>query len=457
MTECGDTLRMSSEAYPSGGLTSLQLTEACLDRIARGKTAGDCTFLSVYRDEALETAARIDRMRQLGEELSPMAGVPVAIKDNMDVAGEVTLAGSLAAKRNPPAEKDAAIVKRLRSSGAILIGRTNMVEFAYSGLGINPHYGTPQNPLDPARVPGGSSSGTATAVANGYVFAAIGTDTAGSVRVPAAFCGLVGFKPTQSRFPINGIFPLAPSLDSVGFIGASVRRCAILDGILSGGSDPYDGISRRDRQELRLAVLEDLIAGSDEAVSGAFSRALRAVTDRGVKVERIRLGLDPILSTMASHGGIIDPEAARIHANLFARARSEYDPRVAARIERGSRIGAEQYEAALGCRAVAKERFSRVARDFDALLAPTVPIVAPRLTELEGGCAFNALNQKVLSNARIANLVDGCAITIPCHFRGELPVGLMLMGENCRDARLLRCATLMEQIIRDDLDLVTKH
>src|SRR5215469_9067384 len=228
------TLRDLAAELAAGRTTSRALTEAALARIADPGGEGRRSFTRVYETAALATADAQDRLRGAGILLSPLAGLPVSVKDLFDVAGEATTAGSVALKDAPPAVADAPIVRRLRAAGAVIVGKTNMTEFAYSGVGINPHYGTPGNPYDRARVPGGSSSGAAVSVVDGCAAVAIGTDTGGSVRIPAALCGLVGFKPTQRRVPRDGAVPLSTTLDSIGPLARSVEDCAIVDAILAG-------------------------------------------------------------------------------------------------------------------------------------------------------------------------------------------------------------------------------
>jgi aspartyl-tRNA(Asn)/glutamyl-tRNA(Gln) amidotransferase subunit A len=222
----------------TGRLTSRELVERALAAIEDPRGEGTRTFLRVHRDAALSTADRIDADSRMGARPLPLAGMPISIKDNFDEAGVVTLAGSTVLKGAPAAARDSIVAERLRAAGAILIGRTNMTEFAYSGLGINPHYGTPRNAFEraSARIPGGSSSGAAVSVTDGMAVAAIGTDTGGSVRIPAALNGLVGFKPTARRVPLDGVLPLSLTLDSAGPIARTVTECVRLDRVLSASS-----------------------------------------------------------------------------------------------------------------------------------------------------------------------------------------------------------------------------
>src|SRR5437899_7596431 len=236
----------------AGRITSRALIEAALARIAEPSGEGARTFVAVYADSARAAADAQDRLRKAGYVASPLAGLPVSIKDLFDVAGELTLAGSKALDERPPAERDAPVVARLRAAGAVLIGRTNMTEFAFSGVGINPHYGTPGNPYDRRLIPGGSSSGAAVSVGDGQAVVGIGPDTGGSVRIPAARCGIAGFKPTQHRIPRDGAVPLSTTLDSIGPLANSIACCAIADAIMAG--EPPIAPDPVPLEAMRLAV-----------------------------------------------------------------------------------------------------------------------------------------------------------------------------------------------------------
>src|SRR5580658_7346290 len=265
--------------------SSRALIERCLDRIKDPAGEGPRTFLKVYGETARATADAYDALRRQGATPSMFAGIPVSIKDLFDVAGDVTTSGSVALRHAPPASRDALAVARLRSAGFIPIGRTNMTEFAFSGLGLNPHYGTPLNPFDrqPGRVPGGSSSGAAISITEQMAYGALGTDTGGSCRIPAAFCGIVGFKPTAERVPRTGCYPLSSTLDSIGPLARSVACCATLDAVLA--DEPLRTLAPIPVTGVRLAVpqsyvLEDI----DAVVAAAFERALQAIARAGAHV-----------------------------------------------------------------------------------------------------------------------------------------------------------------------------
>src|SRR5690242_14694874 len=276
MPDAAQSTVTSLAAAPAAGrTTSRALVEEALSRIADPGGEGRRCFVRVYGDTARKAADAQDRLRAAGYVASPLAGLPVSIKDLFDVAGEVTLAGSKALDDRPPATADAPVVARLRAAGAVLIGRTNMTEFAFSGIGINPHYGTPGNPFDRRRIPGGSSSGAPISVVDGFAAVAIGTDTGGSVRIPAAFCGIVGFKPTQKRVPREGATPLSTTLDSIGPLGRSVACCAVTDAILAA-EDPVVPPAHP-VAGLRLGVPRTLVLDElDREVGSAFEAACNA-------------------------------------------------------------------------------------------------------------------------------------------------------------------------------------
>src|SRR5260370_40202533 len=239
------TMRSLSQiaARLDAGEPSRALIDQCIERIKDPAGEGDRVFLKVYGEAARTAADAFDQLRRRDATPSPYAGVPIAVKDLFDVAGDVTTAGSVALRQAPAATRDAPTIARMRAAGFVPIGRTNMTEFAFSGLGINPHYGTPRNPYDrkTGRIPGGSSSGSAVAVTDGMAMAALGSDTGGSCRIPAALCGLVGFKPTATRVPTDGTMPLSQTLDSIGPMAATVACCAVLDAVLAGGPPPRGG------------------------------------------------------------------------------------------------------------------------------------------------------------------------------------------------------------------------
>ena len=429
-------------------VTSRQLVSDCLARIASTSGEGSRAFLKVYGEQALVTADFYDRMRQQGARLARFAGIPVSIKDLFDVAGDTTVAGSTLLKGAAPAKGDATAVARLRAAGFIVIGRTNMTEFAFSGLGLNPHYGTPLNPWDRAtgRIPGGSSSGAAVSVTDAMAFGALGTDTGGSCRIPAALCGIVGFKPTARRVPRSGTYPLSTSLDSIGPLANSVACCASLDAVL--GDEACADMLELGVGQLRLGVLTNYVTdGLDNAVASSYESALRTLAQAGALLTHIRLPELNELPELNRKGGLSAAEAYAHHRGHLATDASKYDPRVSTRILRGREQDAADYIDLLKMRDSFIERVARQIRKYDAVLMPTTPITAPALSELKSDESYVRINGLVLRNPSIVNFLDGCAISVPCHPGGSAPVGLSLFGLRNSDRLLLSVAAAVEPIV----------
>ena len=383
-----------------------------------------------------------------------LAGLPISVKDLYDIAGQVTSAGSVVLADQPPAPVDAPAVARLRAAGAALIGRTQMTEFAFSGVGINPHHGTPANvamavldPAAPACVPGGSSSGGAVSVAAGAAVAALGSDTGGSIRIPAALHGLVGFKNTQALTPAAGSIPLAPSLDTVCAITRSVRDAVLLHEILAERIVRLDAVPLAAR---RLAVVRTLMLDALEApVAAAFERALQTIAQAGAQIEFIDLPLLDELPRLTQDGGLPAAESWAWHRELLARDGARYDPRVAARIRRGAAITPEALAALHAARADWIDRMSAALAGFDAVLSPTVPMIPPPLAPLRAADAtLFEVNARLLRNPSVVNLLDGCAISLPCHAPGTAPVGLMAWSLGGRADRLLSLALQLEAALK---------
>src|SRR5215471_18543540 len=328
------TIQQLAQELASGRTTSRKLTEEALARIADPKGEGQRAFVKVYKTQALAAADASDALRKAGLAPSPLAGLPVSIKNLCDVAGETTLAGSRALDDAPPAKQDAAVVARLRAAGAVLVGSTNMSEFAFSGVGANPHYGTPGNPADRKRVPGGSSAGAAVSVGDQLAVAALGTDTGGSVRIPSAVCGLTGFKPTARRVPIDGVVPLSTSLDSIGPLANSVECCAIVDAVFAG--EPIAVPEVAPLAGLRFGIPRQFVMDDLEpVVATAFERALRTLAGVGVKIEKIDLPELNELNTINARGTFAASEAYAWHRHLIERRGKDYDQLVYPRIMRG--------------------------------------------------------------------------------------------------------------------------
>jgi aspartyl-tRNA(Asn)/glutamyl-tRNA(Gln) amidotransferase subunit A len=430
------------------GAKSRALAEECLARIDDKSGEGARTFLKVDAEEALAAADFHDRLRAKGAAPSRFAGIPVSLKDLFDVAGDVTTAGSIALREAAPSTGDAPAVARLRAAGFIPIGRTNMTEFAFSGIGINPHYGTPLGPYDrkAGRIPGGSSSGAAVSICDGMAWGALGTDTGGSCRIPAAFCGIVGFKPTASRVPTQGAYPLSTSLDSIGPLAATVECCAALDCVLAG--EAMVKLPPFPLEALRMAVPQTMVLDDVEpAVAQAFEGALTRLRDKGARIVDIPLREFAELRAINAKGGLVTAESYAIHRALIATAEKMYDPRVLVRILRGREQGAADYIDLVKARADFIRRVSAITSPYDALVTPTVPVTAPRVADVEADDAYRRVNMLVLRNPSIVNFLDGCSVSIPCHRAGDAPVGLMLFGEHAADRRLLAIAAAIEKTV----------
>ncbi|XHS78171.1 amidase [Burkholderiaceae bacterium UC74_6] len=429
----------------------LDLT-ATLDGLRSGRLdAGE--LLGRARAAARSDACKSAFVRLFDEQsIQPgsLLGLPVSIKDLYDVAGQTTSAGSTVLADAPPAQADCPAVARLRAAGAALIGHTNMTEFAFSGLGLNPHHGTPLNPVTAridgmARIPGGSSSGAAVSVAAGAAWAALGSDTGGSIRIPAALTGLVGFKNTQRLTPIEGTVPLSESLDTACAITRSMRDAVLLHEILAARRVQ---LANKPLAQRRFAVVNHYFQDDmDAAVTAAFEASLAAVRATGAQVEEIAL---PPLRTALPSGIVVAAEAWAWHRGLMASQVDAYDPRVAQRILFGRDISAADYIDRLHARRSWIAAMESELQRFDAVLSPTVPVIAPLLQPLiDSDETYFATNALLLRNTAVVNALDGCAISLPCqHLLGpdQHPVGLMLWSTALQDDTLLDIALHLEQL-----------
>ncbi|WP_280155645.1 amidase [Piscinibacter sp. XHJ-5] len=408
-------------------------------------------FIRRFDQMARVAASAIDRQTAAGAPLPLLAGLAISVKDLFDVQGWVTTAGSKVLVDESPAAQDSAAVARLRQAGAALIGHTNMTEFAFSGIGINPHHGTPSNPATAAldatpRIPGGSTSGGGVSVATGAAWAALGSDTGGSIRIPAALQGLVGFKNTASLTPADGTIPLSTTLDTVCAITRSVRDAVVLHEVLAQRRVRLPG---RPLQALRLAVpATSMLDGLDATVATAFERALTTLRSAGACIEDIELPEIAELSRIQATGGFSAAESWSWHRRRLAARQADYDPRVAARIRRGEGMSAADYIELLQARRDWIAGMDRTLRRFDALLSPTVPVVAPPLAELQSNDeAFFAANALMLRNPSVVNMVDGCALSMPCQHPGEMPVGLMVWSGSLADDTVLAVSLAIESAL----------
>ncbi len=439
------TLAQLSSQLADGRVTSRDLVEQSLAAIADPAGEGARAFLTVDAEGARAAADFADLQRRRGRPVSPLAGIPFSSKDIFDLSGEVTTSGSTVLKNAPPAAADAVAIARLKARGMIVMGRTNMTEFAYSGVGLNPHYGTPRAPHDRAtgRIPGGSSSGAGVSVADGMVSLAIGTDTGGSCRVPASYCGIVGYKSSHGRVPLTGCHPLSFSLDSIGPLANSVACCATADAIMAGD---WDGaVPQRPLRGLRLAVLRDFVMdGLAPQVEQDFGRALKRLAAAGAELSDMAFPELREIPALNAKGGILGAEALAAHRALIARAGDRYDPRVRMRIALAEAISAADY---LDYRARRRDRiqlFTARAEGLDAVLLPTTLNTAPAIAELDDDRDYVRINAMSLRNTAVGNFLNGCAISLPMHGPGEAPCGLMAMAPWGRDRDLFGVAAALE-------------
>ncbi|MFM7460848.1 MAG: amidase, partial [Burkholderiales bacterium] len=398
---------------------------------------------------ARRAAIAADKARARGEVTSLIAGIPISIKDLFDVAGEVTRAGSIILANARPAERDAPAIARLKAAGLILMGRTNMTEFAYGGHGTNSHYGTPLNAWDRAtkRIPGGSTSGGAVSVTDRMAAATIGSDTGGSVRIPAALCGLVGYKPTQARVPLAGAFPLSPTRDSIGPLGVSANCCVLLDRVMAD-----EPILTREPASLRgltfgvpTTIMLDKL---DREVERAFASALTRISRAGATIKEFvfqELQDEADGSKLVNFSGY---EAYQLHRERLETQFDQFDPRVAKRLMLGAAMKESDYRDLQALRLKLMASADKTTLPFDGLLAPAVPIVAPALADLDrSDDDLYRINSLTLRNAAPYNVLNRPAWSLPCHQRGEAPVGLMVVGQTNQDAKLQRLGVAIEEAL----------
>ncbi len=434
----------------SGVMSPVEIAESVFDAIDRHPDKS--VFISLLQDRAMEEATAAAKRVADGRSLGWLDGIPIGWKDLFDIKGLATTAGSTVLSGNPPAAKDAAVVDFLRQSGMVAIGRTNMSEFAFSGIGINPHYGTPHNPksTDVPRVSGGSSSGSAVAVAAGLVPVAIGTDTGGSIRIPAAFNGIVGYKASGGRYSMDGVFPLAKSLDCLGPLCRTVQDAIWVDAAMRGATRPE--ILRGTDVKLDIVVPENgVFDGAETGVVEAFEAALSRLEKTGARIERIRIpAFDAITDLVKARGALVTAEAFALHRErLTGSIADQIDPRVVARIRLGEKTTMADYIDILDIR-------RRLTAETDNLLAgrlvafPSVAHVAPAIDPLlADDDLFFATNGKTLRNTGFGNFLDWCGVSIPCGTGdASMPVGFLLSGVAGDDTKLLTAALQYEDIIR---------
>lgn len=414
--------------------------------VLAGRNGDERIFTRIYAGRARQEADAADQRRVDGRPLGPLDGRIVSIKDLFDVEGEPTLAGSLMRREAEPAAADALVVQRLRAAGAIIIGKTLMTEFAFTAVGLNPHSAPAGNAVDPARVAGGSSIGAAVSVAEGTSDISIGSDTGGSVRIPAALNGVTGFKPTARRVPLSGAFPLSPSLDSIGPLARNVADCALADAIMAG--EPYHPLQPRQLAGVKIGIPVGIpLQALDEIVAGGFARAIALCEHAGAVL--VEHSLDDLIEAMAEAtaiGSIAGIEASRVHAGWLEKTGLDVDQRVQRPLLRRLGVTERDYVALMQKRRVlAGEMDARLA-EFDFLTLPTVPVVAPTHQSVADDAVYREVEGLLLRNTQIANQFDLTAISLPIPDT-ELPVGLMLMARHGADGRLLAAAAAVEILL----------
>ncbi len=425
------------------------LAEAALAKIHDPEGEGQRAFIAVDDIAVLANADHMDALRKRGRAPSRYAGIPFSAKDLFDQAGEVTRAGSMILADAPPAAVDAPAISRLKAMGLVVLGRTNMTEFAYSGVGLNPHYGTPKSVYDrkTGRIPGGSSAGAGVSVGDGMCALAIGSDTGGSCRIPAAFNAIVGYKSSFGRVPTEGVFPLARSLDSIGPLAVSVSSAAIADAIMAGD---WDGrIARREASTLRLGIPRHIVLDNlDPEVGAAFEAAQKRLEKAGAHFTDVDFPALEELPSVNAGGGISAVEACHVHRDLLAAHGDRYDQRVRRRIELGLKISATAYLAILDFRQRLIAEYQRLMWGLDALVMPTTPNVPPPIAALDDDKAYGQINFFCLRNTFIGNFLNTCAISLPMTAPGETPAGLMLMAPWGSDRALFAMAAAVEGLVR---------
>ncbi len=440
------TLAELAQGLAAGRLSARGLVEQSLAAIADPSLDGRNAFITVDADGARAAADLADRQRKAGRAASPLAGIPFSSKDIFDLAGDVTTAGSKVLKNSEAAGTDAAAIARLKGQGMIVIGRTNMTEFAYSGVGLNPHYGSPRSPFDrkTGRLSGGSSSGAGVSVADGMVSLAIGTDTGGSCRIPAAYCGIVGYKSSHGRVPLAGCSPLSFSFDTIGPLANSVACCATADAIMAGD---WDGrLPARSVRGVRLAVLKDFVLdGLEDKVAADFERAVKALGDQGAVIGEMAFPELRDIPAINSKGGIVAAEAIHVHRARMAEKGDQYDPRVRGRIAAAESISAADYLDYFARRREMIAAFSDRFQGFDAVLMPTVLNTPPAQADLAEDKDYFRLNGMSLRNTYVGNFLNGCAISLPMHGEGTAPTGLMAMAPWGLDRALFGVAAALER------------
>lgn len=444
------TIQEASQQIRTGLLSPADLTKNCLARIEQ-LNASLNAFITVNAETALAQASEAETEIRSGRYRGPLHGIPIALKDLVDTGGVRTTAASHLFEKRVPTE-DAFIVKRLKSAGATILGKLNLHEFAYGGSGIISAFGVARNPWDTERITGGSSSGSAAAVAAGMCLGAIGSDTAGSIRLPASFCGITGFKPTFGLVSAHGVIPLAPSYDHVGPMAATVEDCALmLDTLAAYDSwDPnsstvqsggYAQALAEKSFELRLGIPDQFFFDDlDSEVAAAFDEGTRIAQKIVANIKRVSVPVDADRTVHLY-------EAYQYHARYLPGSADKYQPETLRRIMAGEKVTAEEYRQKKSELLDLRRKAAQLFDDVDLILTPTVPVLPPIIADLQKQPEqLRPAEIVMLRNTRPFNVLGLPTVSIPCGFsKGALPIGLQISGPLHRDALVLQFAHAFQQ------------
>lgn len=444
-----------SQGLAAGTLDPVEVADDYLDRIANN--ADQNVYITVMAERARAEAQASRKRYKEDRPAGPLDGVPIAWKDLFDVAGSPTTCGAEIYRGRANADADAPVVAACAAAGMVTLGKVNLTEFAFSGLGLNPHYGTPRNPHsgDTPRAPGGSSSGSAVAVASGLAPIAMGTDTGGSVRIPASFNGLVGYKTSEGHIDKSGVQALSLTLDTVGPLGRSVVDCVLIERVMRGSLIVVPrpaGLS-----DSTLLVPENLVFDdADDAVVANFERALSRLSSQGVKIVRRKLAvLDGMLELSAKHGTLVTGEAYYVHHDLMnSPERERVDQRVVSRIKMGKPMAAYDFIAIREGRA---RLIAELAAEMEGpifMAVPSTAITAPEIAPLEADDeVFHKTNMRALRNTMIGNFLDLCGFTIPSGVDAKgLPTGILFSATGGQDERLICYAQSLETALKETVE-----
>lgn len=445
-----ETVTQLAAKLKKGKLDAVELTEQVLDGIA--KSDDKAIFIDMLPERARSEAKSARKRLKAGEPAGILDGIPIGWKDLFDLKGRVTTAASVVLKSNAPSSTDAALVQMAKQAGMVSVGTLNMTEFAYSGIGLNPHYGTPRNPHDPKvhRSPGGSSSASGVVVAKGLLPVAIGTDTGGSIRIPASFNGVVGFKTSTGHYPMAGVFPLSRSYDTLGPLAQTVEDCAMVDAVLRGLKKV--AVKKADVKGRTFIVPSNVVLdGLEDAVAENFENALSRIAKAGGKIRRVAFPtFDAILKLVSTRGNILGAEALHVHWDrVYGPDAQRMDQRVVRRIKLAEKMTAVDLVEVMYQREQLIASTTQLVGD-GIVVCPTTPHVAMPIAPLEADVEeFFRVNAKTLRNTMLGNFLDWCGLSIPSGAdRGGMPTGFLFSAPHGRDDDILSMGLALEAAIR---------